>query len=145
MRAGAQILEQKFNIPYEVFGELTGLAAVDKFLQALADISGVSVPEKYRRQRRQLQYVMLENHFYFGCKRVSLALEPDLLWSTVFFLRSLGVQIHSAVTTTRFPLLEKLPIPTVSVRSLIFQGREQLMPDWVRKKPNSASDCTDTM
>ena len=63
MRAGAQILEQRFNIPYEVFGELTGLATVDKFLQALADISGVSVPEKYRRQRRQLQYVILENHF----------------------------------------------------------------------------------
>ncbi|MCW5315574.1 nitrogenase iron-molybdenum cofactor biosynthesis protein NifN [Nostoc sp. KVJ3] len=118
MRAGAQILEKRFNIPYEVFSELTGLLAVDKFLQALADISGVSVPEKYRRQRRQLQHVMLENHFYFGCKRVALALEPDLLWSTVAFLRSLGVQIHAAVTTTRFPLLEKLPIPSVTIGDL---------------------------
>ncbi|MHC5726398.1 MAG: nitrogenase component 1, partial [Nostoc sp.] len=118
MRGAAQILEQRFNIPYEVFGELTGLAAVDKFLQALADISGVSVPQKYRRQRRQLQYMMLENHFYFGCKRVSLALEPDLLWSTVSFLRSLGVEIHSAVTTTRFPLLEKLPIKSVTIGDL---------------------------
>ncbi|MEH2247758.1 nitrogenase iron-molybdenum cofactor biosynthesis protein NifN [Nostoc sp.] len=118
MRAGAQILDKRFNIPYEVFGELTGLAAVDKFLQALADISGVSVPEKYRHQRRQLQHVMLENHFYFGCKRVSLALEPDLLWSTVSFMRSLGVQIHAAVTTTRFPLLEKLPINSVTIGDL---------------------------
>ncbi|MEH1809232.1 nitrogenase iron-molybdenum cofactor biosynthesis protein NifN [Nostoc sp.] len=118
MRAGAQILEQRFNIPYEVFSELTGLTAVDKFLQALADISGVSVPEKYRRQRRQLQHVMLENHFYFGCKRVALALEPDLLWSTVAFLRSLGVEIHAAVTTTRFPLLEKLPIKSVTIGDL---------------------------
>ncbi|MEH2196743.1 nitrogenase iron-molybdenum cofactor biosynthesis protein NifN [Nostoc sp.] len=118
MRGAAQILGQRFNIPYEVFGELTGLVAVDKFLQALADISGVSVPEKYRRQRRQLQHVMLENHFYFGCKRVSLALEPDLLWSTVSFLRSLGVEIHSAVTTTRFPLLEKLPIKSITIGDL---------------------------
>ncbi|MEH1895687.1 MAG: nitrogenase iron-molybdenum cofactor biosynthesis protein NifN [Nostoc sp.] len=118
MRGAAQILEQRFNIPYEVFSELTGLTAIDKFLQALADISGVSVPEKYRRQRRQLQHVMLENHFYFGCKRVSLALEPDLLWSTVSFLRSLGVEIHAAVTTTRFPLLEKLPIPSVTIGDL---------------------------
>ncbi|QLE43757.1 nitrogenase iron-molybdenum cofactor biosynthesis protein NifN [Nostoc sp. C052] len=118
MRGAAQILEQRFNIPYEVFSELTGLVAVDKFLKALADISGVSVPQKYRRQRRQLQYMMLENHFYFGCKRVSLALEPDLLWSTVAFLRSLGVEIHSAVTTTRFPLLEKLPIKSVTIGDL---------------------------
>ena len=118
MRAGAQILDKRFNIPYEVFGELTGLTAVDKFLQALADISGIRVPEKYRRQRRQLQHVMLENHFYFGCKRVSLALEPDLLWSTVSFMRSLGVQIHAAVTTTRFPLLEKLPIKSITIGDL---------------------------
>lgn len=118
MRGSAQILEKRFNIPYEVFGELTGLAAVDKFLQALVDISGVGVPEKYRYQRRQLQHVMLENHFYFGCKRVALALEPDLLWSTVYFLQSLGVQIHAAVTTTRSPVLEKLPIPSVTIGDL---------------------------
>ncbi|MEH2308309.1 nitrogenase iron-molybdenum cofactor biosynthesis protein NifN [Nostoc sp.] len=118
MRGAAQILDRRFNIPYEVFSELTGLLAVDKFLQALADISGVSVPEKYRRQGRQLKHVMLENHFYFGCKRVSLALEPDLLWSTVSFLRSLGVEIHAAVTTTRFPLLEKLPIKSVTIGDL---------------------------
>ncbi|MBW4676552.1 MAG: nitrogenase iron-molybdenum cofactor biosynthesis protein NifN [Desmonostoc geniculatum HA4340-LM1] len=118
MRGAAQILEKRFNIPYEMFGELTGLIAVDKFLQALADISGVSVPDKYRHQRRQLQHVMLENHFYFGCKRVAVALEPDLLWSTVDFLRSLGVQIHAAVTTTRSPVLEKLPIPSVTIGDL---------------------------
>ena len=79
MRNAAKILEERFNIPYEVFGELTGLDAVDEFLQALAILSSNSVPEKYRRQRRQLQDAMLDSHFYFGAKRVSLALEPDLL------------------------------------------------------------------
>lgn len=118
MRSAAQILEKRFSIPYEVFGELTGLSATDKFMQALADISGNSVPEKYRHQRSQLQNAMLDNHFLFGCKRVSLALEPDLLWSTVHFLQSMGVQIHAAVTTTRSPLLEKLPITSVTIGDL---------------------------
>ncbi|MBR8835517.1 MAG: nitrogenase iron-molybdenum cofactor biosynthesis protein NifN [Stigonema ocellatum SAG 48.90 = DSM 106950] len=118
MRPSAQIMEKQFGIPYEVFGELTGLDAVDKFLQALADLSGISVPEKYRRQRRQLQDAMLDTHFYFGCKRVSLALEPDLLWSTVYFLQSMGVQIHAAVTTTRSPVLEKLPVKSVTIGDL---------------------------
>ena len=118
MRSSAQNLEKQFGIPYEVFGELTGLEAVDRFLQALADLSGISVPEKYRRQRRQLQDAMLDTHFYFGCKRVSLALEPDLLWSTVYFLQSMGVQIHAAVTTTRSPLLEKLPVKSVTIGDL---------------------------
>ncbi|KAF3888199.1 MULTISPECIES: nitrogenase iron-molybdenum cofactor biosynthesis protein NifN [Nostocales] len=118
MRGAAKILHDRFNIPYEVFGELTGLEPVDNFLQALSDVSGTAVPEKYRRQRRQLQDAMLDTHFFFGCKRVSLALEPDLLGSTVYFLQSMGAEIHAAVTTTRSPLLEKLPINSVTVGDL---------------------------
>ncbi|QSJ17665.1 nitrogenase iron-molybdenum cofactor biosynthesis protein NifN [Nostoc sp. UHCC 0702] len=118
MRGAAKILEERFGIPYEVFGELTGLEPVDEFLQALAILSSNSVPEKYRRQRRQLQDAMLDTHFYFGAKRVSLALEPDLLWSTVNFLQSMGTQIHAAVTTTKSPLLEKLPIKSVTIGDL---------------------------
>lgn len=115
MRGAAQTLEEAFAIPYEVFTELTGLEAVDHFLQALADISGNPVPEKYRRQRRQLQDAMLDTHFFFGRKRVSLALEPDLLWSTICFFQSMGAEIHAAVTTTRSPLLEKISTEEVVI------------------------------
>jgi nitrogenase molybdenum-iron protein NifN len=115
MRYSAQILENRFTIPFEVFTELTGLEAVDEFMQALADLSGNCVPEKYHRQRRQLQDAMLDTHFYFGRKRVSLALEPDLLWATAYFLRSMGAEIHAAVTTTRSPLLELLEVDTVYI------------------------------
>lgn len=118
MRGAAKILHERFGIPYEVFQELTGLEPVDNFLQALADLSGYPVPEKYRRQRRQVQDAMLDTHFYFGCKQVSVALEPDLLWSIVQFLRSMGAEIHAAVTTTRSPMLEKLPINSVTVGDL---------------------------
>ncbi|WP_414545146.1 nitrogenase iron-molybdenum cofactor biosynthesis protein NifN [Nostoc sp. CCY0012] len=124
MRGAAKILEERFNIPYEVFSELTGLEPVDEFLQALAILSSNSVPEKYRRQRRQLQDAMLDTHFYFGAKRVSLALEPDFLWSMVNFLHSMGAQIHAAVTTTRSPLLEKLPVKSVTIGDL--EDLEQL-------------------
>jgi nitrogenase molybdenum-iron protein NifN len=118
MRGAAQILQERFGIPYEVFHELTGLEGVDEFLQALADLSGNSVPEKYRHQRRQLQDSMLDTHFYFGAKRVSLALEPDLLWSIVRLLQSMGSQIHGAVTTTKSRLLEQLPIKNVTLGDL---------------------------
>ncbi|MBF2003927.1 MAG: nitrogenase iron-molybdenum cofactor biosynthesis protein NifN [Chlorogloeopsis fritschii C42_A2020_084] len=118
MRNAAKILQHRFGTPFEVFTELTGLEPTDRFLQFLAELSGSSVPEKYRRQRRQLQDAMLDTHFYFGRKRVSLALEPDLLWSTVCFLQSMGAEIQAAVTTTRSPLLEKLPIDKVTIGDL---------------------------
>nr|OEJ73192.1 hypothetical protein BH720_21545 [Desertifilum tharense IPPAS B-1220] len=118
MRTAADILEQRFGIPYEVFPQLTGLEAVDRFLQALSDLSGVDVPDTYRRMRRQLQDAMLDTHFYLGRKRVSLALEPDLLYSIAWWLHFMGAEIHAAVTTTKSPLLENLPIETVTIGDL---------------------------
>ncbi|OLP16672.1 nitrogenase iron-molybdenum cofactor biosynthesis protein NifN [Leptolyngbya sp. 'hensonii'] len=118
MRRAAQILEERFDIPYEVFPQLTGLGVMDDLLQGLMDLSGVPVPEKYRHQRRQLQDAMLDTHFYFGRKRVSLALEPDLLYSTACWLQTMGCEVQAAVTTTRSPLLEKLPVESVTIGDL---------------------------
>jgi nitrogenase molybdenum-iron protein NifN len=118
MRGAAKILQQRFNTDYEVFRDLTGLEAVDEFLQALSVLSGNPVPEKYCRQRRQLQDAMLDTHFYFGGKRISLALEPDLMWSMVQFLQSMGACIHAAVTTTKSPLLDILQIKNVTIGDL---------------------------
>jgi len=118
MRSAAESLQSQFGIPYEVFPSLTNLDAIDSFLEGLADLSGLPVPEKYRRQRAQLQDAMLDTHFFFGRKQVSLAMEPDLLWSTVHFLQSMGAEVQAAVTTTKSPLLEQLPVDTVTIGDL---------------------------
>ncbi len=118
MRGAADVLQKQLGIPYEVFPQLTGLGVVDEFLQALADLSGIPVPERYRHQRRQLQDAMLDTHFFFGRKRVSLALEPDLLYITAQWLLSMGAAIQTAVTTTRSPLLTQLPIERVTIGDL---------------------------
>ena len=126
MRGAAEILQQRFGTPYEVFQQLTGLDAVDELLHGLSLISKTSVPEKYCRQRRQLQDAMLDTHFFFGRKRVSLALEPDLLWSTASFLQTMGAEIQAAVTTTKSPLLEELPVEKVVIGDL--EDFEELAP-----------------
>ena len=118
MRGAANILQQRFGTVYQVFESLTGLEQVDSFLLKLSELSGVSVPEKYQRQRRQLQDAMLDTHFFFGRKQVSLALEPDLLCATAWWLHSMGAEIQAAVTTTRSPLLVKLPVDTVTIGDL---------------------------
>lgn len=124
MRSAAESLQTQFGIPFEVFPSLSNLDAIDSFLEGLADLSGLPVPDKYRRQRAQLQDAMLDTHFFFGRKQVSLAMEPDLLWSTVQFLQSMGAEIQAAVTTTKSPLLEQLPVATVTIGDL--EDLEQL-------------------
>ncbi|KAM3109713.1 nitrogenase iron-molybdenum cofactor biosynthesis protein NifN [Phormidesmis sp. 146-33] len=118
MRSAAEALHNQFSIPYEVFPSLSNLAAIDSFLEGLSDLSGLPVPEKYRHQRSQLQDAMLDTHFFFGRKQVSLAMEPDLLWSMVHFLQSMGAEIQAAVTTTKSPLLETLPVHSVTIGDL---------------------------
>ena len=118
MGKAARILEERFGIPYEVFSHLSGLDANDNFLQALSILSLQEVPEKYRHQRRQLLDAMLDTHFFFGHKKVALALEPDLLCSTIQFLLAMGAEIQGAVTTTKAPNLASLPVESITIGDL---------------------------
>ncbi|WP_242052096.1 bifunctional nitrogenase iron-molybdenum cofactor biosynthesis protein NifEN [Phormidium sp. FACHB-1136] len=110
MAKAAAILTERFGTPAQTFTQLTGLGAVDDLLYALTQISGQPVPAKYLRQRRQVQDAMLDTHFFFGRKKVALALEPDLLHNVAWWLHSTGVELQAAVTTAPSPLLKDLPI-----------------------------------
>ena len=128
MRLPAETLQEKFGTNYQVLSRLTGLGAVDKFIWLLAQIASYKnnndwqfnpqIPAKYQRQRRQLQDAILDTHFYLGGKKVSLALEPDLLYQTSWLLKEMGAEIQAAVTTTKFPILKELPIDSVTIGDL---------------------------
>ncbi|MEL7512775.1 MAG: nitrogenase iron-molybdenum cofactor biosynthesis protein NifN, partial [Cyanobacteria bacterium J06554_3] len=118
MKLSAEILQQRFGTEFKCFNDLIGLDSVDGFLQTLCDISSRPVPEKFSHQRRQLQDAMLDAHFFFGRKRVALALEPDLLHNIAWWLASMGAEVHAAVTTTKSKLLKDLPIDTVTIGDL---------------------------
>ncbi|MEL6229846.1 MAG: bifunctional nitrogenase iron-molybdenum cofactor biosynthesis protein NifEN [Cyanobacteria bacterium J06627_3] len=118
MKLAAEILQQRFGTEYRLFDSLTGLGAVDNFLHTLSEFSDRPVPEQFRHQRRQLQDAILDTHFFFGRKRVALALEPDLLYTVAWWLKTTGADVHAAVTTTKSKLLKHLPIDTVTIGDL---------------------------
>jgi nitrogenase molybdenum-iron protein NifN len=128
MRPAAEKLKKRFGIGYELFPRLAGLKAVDSFLWHLAQIVNSRldphvelpprVPEKYKRQRRQLQDAILDTHFYFGRKRVLLGLEPDLLYQVAWLLNDMGAEVHAAVSPTKSPILEDLPVESVTIGDL---------------------------
>jgi nitrogenase molybdenum-iron protein NifN len=124
MRGAADVLMQRFGTEYQVFPRVTGLSAVDELMVRLSLVSDRPVPEKYRRQRTQLQDAMLDTHFYFGRKRIAIALEPDLLYATSCFLQEMGAEIQAAVTTTKSPILPEVPTEFVKIGDL--EDLEQL-------------------
>lgn len=118
MRGAAEALHAKTGVPFRVFDRLTGLASCDALVGFLADISSKPVPAKLRRQRSQLVDAMLDGHFFFGGKRIAIGAEPDLLWSMGNWLTEMGCTISAAVTTTQSPLLERMPVETVTIGDL---------------------------
>ncbi len=118
MRPAAQALQDKAGVSFEVLERITGLAACDRFIALLAELSGKPVPNKYRRQRGQLVDAMLDGHFFFGGKKIAIGAEPDLLWDIGNLLAEMGCEISAAVTTTHSPLLEKLPVTEVLIGDL---------------------------
>lgn len=118
MRPAAQALQDKAGVSFEVLERITGLAACDRFIALLAELSGKPVPNKYRRQRGQLVDAMLDGHFFFGGKKIAIGAEPDLLWAIGNLLAEMGCEISAAVTTTHSPLLEKLPVTEVLIGDL---------------------------
>jgi len=109
MREAAVELERRTGVPVQHFDRLTGLACNDAFLMTLSKLSGKPVPQKYRRQRSQLLDAMLDGHFYLGGKKVAIGAEPDLLYAAGSLLHEMGAKLHTVITTTHSPVLEKLP------------------------------------
>jgi nitrogenase molybdenum-cofactor synthesis protein NifE len=100
MEPAAMLLQQKFGIGYRMFESMAGLADSDLLMQSLAEVSGRPVPAKYERQRKVLVDVMRDAHFYFGGRKLCIALEPDLAVQTSTWLDEMGATVELAVIPT---------------------------------------------
>ncbi len=116
--AAADTLKEKTGVPDMRFGHLQGLDEVDAWFATLSRISGNAVPEKWRRQRRQLQDAMLDTHFMLGDVRVAIAADPDVLLGFEKMLRGMGASTVAAVVPAKNAALSQAPIATVQVGDL---------------------------
>ncbi|TBV16799.1 nitrogenase iron-molybdenum cofactor biosynthesis protein NifN [Stutzerimonas kirkiae] len=114
----ADALAARSGVPEWRFGLLLGLDEVDAWLMALAEISGNPLPQRWQRQRRQLQDCMLDTHFMLGDARLAIAADPDLLLGFDALLRGMGARTVAAVVPARSPALAASPLPGIQVGDL---------------------------
>ncbi len=81
------------------FPNVCGLKNSDKFFNLLSELSGKEIPEKYKRQRRQLMDAYLDTHFYFLGKDIALALGIDLLDSFSMIYSEMGANLKIGIST----------------------------------------------
>ncbi len=118
MEQPARRLKERSGIEYKVFEGLAGLRDTDIFMETLSMLSGKPLPSKYERQRRILEDGMRDAHFYFGNKKVCLALEPDLALQTSKWIVEMVAHVGLAVIPYYRAGLERICAQTVVVGDL---------------------------
>jgi nitrogenase molybdenum-cofactor synthesis protein NifE len=118
MENAARSLKEGFGIEYRVFEGLAGLEDTDAFMEVLSALSGRSIPEKYQRQRRVLIDGMRDAHFFYGSRRVCLALEPDLSLQYSKWLEEMGAEVSLSVLPNSAPSAGRVRAHEVRVGDL---------------------------
>jgi nitrogenase molybdenum-cofactor synthesis protein NifE len=128
MEPPAKQLGERFGIEYKVFESISGLKDVDMLMETLSMLSGNPLPPRYERQRRILIDGMRDAHFYFGCKRICLALEPDLSVQTSKWIGEMGATVSLAVIPTSARSAERIRAENVLTGDLFsIEGMFDLM------------------
>jgi nitrogenase molybdenum-cofactor synthesis protein NifE len=114
----AKLLNRKFGIEYRVFDSIAGLADSDGLMQTLSKASGNPIPSRYERQRKILVDAMRDAHFFFGGKKICIALEPDLAVQTSKWLDEMGAFVELAVIPTLSDAADRIRAQEVQISDL---------------------------
>jgi nitrogenase molybdenum-iron protein NifN len=118
MRSAADLLGARCGLPVTVLETLTGLKGSDRLVAFLSEVSGRTAPTVVRRDRSRLLDALIDSHFAAVGQRVAVAAEPDLLRAMVTLATDLGCTVPVAVTTTKAPGLEALPVERLIIGDL---------------------------
>lgn len=118
MESSAGMLRDRFGIGYRVFEGITGLKDTDVFMETLSMLSGIKIPARYDRQRRILIDGMRDAHFYYGNKRICIALEPDHAIQTSRWIEEMGGRVRLAVIPSHSPSMDKISAEEIIIGDL---------------------------
>ena len=104
--AAAKLLDAKCRVPCEILDLPIGLAATDRFVDALRRTAGVAVSREIVAERGRLLDMMADMHQYTYGKTVAIAGDPDQLCSLAEFLRDLDMKVKYVVSGTPGKALE---------------------------------------
>ncbi|NPA95958.1 MAG: nitrogenase molybdenum-iron protein subunit beta [Thermodesulfobacteria bacterium] len=136
---GAQMLEQKCDVPFQVLDLPIGISATDRFIEALIDITGASPPETLIEERGRAVDIMTDMLQYFHGKKVAIFGDPDQVLSLTEFAVNLGMKPVHVLTGTPGKLFER------KAKKIIGQAAESpnvkssgdlfLLHQWIKNEP----------
>lgn len=96
----AKELETKCNVPYHLLDLPIGVAAADRFIQTVIEVTGIKPPASLTDDRGRLVDIMTDMQQYLYNKRVALSGDPDQMVPLTEFLLSCGAKPVYVITGT---------------------------------------------
>jgi len=125
--AAAKALETKCEVPFRILDLPIGIAATDRFIEALMEFTGTEPPASVTDERGRLVDIMTDMQQYLYGKRVALFGDPDHVTSMAEFLVSLGMIPVHVITGTlgkRFELRVKGILKDVAPNANVHQNAD---------------------
>ncbi|ABL64793.1 nitrogenase molybdenum-iron protein subunit beta [Chlorobium phaeobacteroides] len=100
-------LEKKCKVPFETLDMPIGISATDRFIMALSQAAGVTVPDDITADRGRLVDIIADMEQYLFGKKVALFGDPDQLIPLTEFLLDLNMKPVHIVSGTPGQRFEK--------------------------------------
>ncbi|OCC14796.1 Nitrogenase (molybdenum-iron) beta chain [Dissulfuribacter thermophilus] len=135
----ATLLDQMCEVPYKVLDLPIGIAATDRFIEALIEVTGKEPPESITDERGRVVDIMTDMLQYFHGKKVAVFGDPDQVISMTEFLVHLGMKPVHIVTGTpgkyferRIKEIVKGVVDNPNVKAF---GDLFLLHQWIKNEP----------
>jgi nitrogenase molybdenum-iron protein NifN len=96
--SAASYLEKTFRVPTWFTGIPIGIRESDRFFEAIREITGCGLPQKYKKERGRLVDAYIDGHKYIFGKRAVIYGEADFTASIASFLDEIGIETAVCVT-----------------------------------------------
>ncbi len=135
----AELLTKQCEVPHEVLDLPIGLAATDRFVSALAKLTGTAVPQGLEDERGRLVDVISDMHQYLGGKTVAIWGDPDQVIALTEFCRDMDMKPVHVLTGShgkdfedRIKSILADSVPDANVKE---HGDLFLMHQWIKNRP----------
>lgn len=132
-------LTKQCEVPHEVLDLPIGLAATDRFISALAKLTGTAVPQQLEDERGRLVDVISDMHQYLGGKKVAIWGDPDQVIALTEFCRDMDMKPVHVMTggngnafEERIKAILADSVPTANIKQ---QGDLFQMHQWIKNEP----------
>lgn len=133
--AGTEELKKNNNVDSEIVDLPIGLAATDRFIEALRKAYGFTVEESIADERGKLVDLLTDMEQYLWGKKVAIFGDPDQLIPLTEFLKTMGMNVRHIVTGTEGNYIRDRLNEINPEANIKIGGDMYLLHQWMKNEP----------